>query len=248
MKKALLVPTLIIAGCASIDYSGVDRGSFQGSAIVVWVGPGDEDILGDGEFLYVPVGGRELVFTRPNSSNPSGDSDRIQPEAFYTDGGSIPRSVQWLRGFNAWGYGPAYIIHDWLFVARKCLNDSDTDGDLITDEMRKLSEVTFRESALIMAETIRTLSDEYDIGGGNDVSGPIISNVTAGPVSYELWTEKGKCRQLQVMNPDHLEIIADLQSQSSRLLSRSGFDSIRSTPLRLPGGPPYQIVGTYNFE
>lgn len=239
---------LLAAGCATIDYDSVDRGRFQGSAIVVWVGPGDRDILGDGKFLYVPVRGRELVFTRPSSSDPSGGSGRIQPEAFYTDGGSIPRSVQWLRGFNAWGYGPAYIIHDWLFVARKCLNDAETDGDLITDEMRKISKVTFRESALIMAETIRTLVDDYDIGGGNEVSGPTISNVTAGPISYDLWTEKGKCRQLQVTDPDHLNIIADLQSRQSTLLSKTALDSIRSAPLRLPGGPPYQIVGTYNFN
>lgn len=31
----------------------------------------------------------------------------------FTDGGSIP--VQFgLKNYSPWGYGPAFIVHDWL--------------------------------------------------------------------------------------------------------------------------------------
>ncbi|MFT6425075.1 MAG: hypothetical protein ACJAX2_002189 [Celeribacter sp.] len=244
MKYLAAALTLSIPSCAHIDYNSVERGTFTGAAIVVWVGPGDKDVLGDGQFLYVPVTGNELTFVRPDSSNPSGDSHIIRPEAFYTDGGSIPRSVQAVRGFNAWGYGPAYVIHDWLFVAKKCLNDAGTSGDLITDEMRKISEMTFAESARVMSETIHSLVKEYDIGWGDEFSGPIITGVTAGPLTHKLWTETGKCTQQQVTDPEHLKIIADLQTRAPTFKTRTMPDM----EYRILREPEYLIVGAYRFD
>jgi hypothetical protein len=243
--KTFVLPIIFLASsCSFVDYSGIDKGVFRGSAIVVWAGPGSSS-SGDGRFLYVPVAGRELKFTRPESSNASGDSGTIQPEAFYTDGGSIPRSLQALSGFNAWGYGPAYVIHDWLFIARKCLNDENNDN--ITDEMRKIEEITFRESAIVLGETIRTLVDQYDIGTGDEFSGPIITSVTAGPISHKLWSEKGKCENNQVTDKYHLQIIKDLGRRQDIETLNSARSLPLGTQLKAAGGQPYQIVGTYNF-
>lgn len=244
---------LLLAGCASVGYDTVKPGSYTGSAVVVWVGAGEDDVLGDGEFLYVPVRNEELTFTRPPDVNTRTAPLTIEPEAFYTDGGSIPRSVQAFRGLNAWAYGPAYVIHDWVFVARRCLNDADENGqlivdgkDLVTDEMRKIRAMTFRDSAVLMAETIRTLADDYDIDPG--LSGPLVSGVTAGPISRSLWTETGRCRSLQVTDPQHLDIIADLQGRDVGALARTLGDTLRSESVRSRGGQEYRVVATFNLN
>ncbi len=257
MTKVVVKPfafsSLLLAGCSTVGYDTVKPGSYTGAAVVVWVGAGNDAVLGDGQFLYVPVKNQELTFTRPQDGNPSSDPLTIRPEAFYTDGGSIPRSVQAFRGLNAWAYGPAYVIHDWAFVARKCLNDADENGqviddgkDLITDEMRKIKSMTFRESAVLMAETIRTLAADYDIDPG--LSGPLISNVTAGPISYRLWTQTGKCRELRVSNPEHLEIIADLQDRDADALTATLGDTLRNANITSTGGHEYRVVATFNLN
>jgi hypothetical protein len=41
----------------------------------------------------------------------------------YTDGGSIPRLFWSVKGFSPWGYGPAYVLHDWLFHQHRCGSD-----------------------------------------------------------------------------------------------------------------------------
>ena len=192
--------------------------------MVVWVGPNTASFLGDGEFLYVPVKGRELTFVRSDAANPSGGSKTIQPRAFYTDGGSVPRLVQAAEGFNAWGYGPAYIIHDWIFVAKKCLNDANLPNhdQYLNDEILKVSEMEFRESVSVMGETIKTLVRDHDIDDGDSFSGPVITNVTAGLVSRQLWNEKGKCKENQV-KPKHQAVVDQLSGagENALLLSES---------------------------
>nr|WP_249779640.1 DUF1353 domain-containing protein [Bradyrhizobium sediminis] len=39
----------------------------------------------------------------------------------YTDGGSIPRIAQIFNGLSPWGFGPAYIVHDWIFLRSQLL-------------------------------------------------------------------------------------------------------------------------------
>ncbi len=185
-----------LCGCGSVDYDAVTRGTFSGKANLVWVAPNATALLGDGLFLYVPDPSEPLVFERHPSNDPAQGSEIITPEAFFTDGGSIPRAVQAAPGFNAWGYGPAYVIHDWVFVARKCMNYDETHAStLATNEMKKLKNLSFQGSVEIMAETIKALVSDFGVANGNSLSGPIISNVTAGPVSYRLWEEDGECAQ-----------------------------------------------------
>jgi hypothetical protein len=65
-------------------------------------------------FELVPRATQPFAFIRPNGQ-------RIEPTNFFTDGGSIPRIVSALNGrLTPWGYGPAYLIHDWEFDRHHC--------------------------------------------------------------------------------------------------------------------------------
>ena len=132
-----------LASCGHVDYENAPAGKFSGSLFVMWIDDGGA--LGDGTFVYVPHPDQPQKFTR----TAQGSVRTIKPQMMYTDGGSIPRIAQVFQGFNPWGYAPAYIVHDWLFVARQC----NTDGLANTAE-EKVANVTFQESAEIIAEAI----------------------------------------------------------------------------------------------
>src|SRR5262245_3406002 len=71
----------------------------------------------ESRFIYLPQAQDGLRFqTR--------DGREVKPGRMYTDGGSIPRVFWSVKGFSPWGYGPAYVLHDWLFHAHRCRNDS----------------------------------------------------------------------------------------------------------------------------
>lgn len=117
-------------------YDGLGTGVFHGQATVIWQ---DMDL-----FLF-PAGPGALEFqtsakaTKPNRS--------IRPRKMWTDGGSIPRILQgFSRKLSAWSYGPAFITHDWLFVAHRCGFAPDTD-------------ITLADAALVMAEGQKTLME-----------------------------------------------------------------------------------------
>ena len=94
--------------------------SFHGQCFC-HVGRGRKPV-GDGNFLFVPDPRDPLVFRR---ADPQSHGAVIQPGLMYTDGGSIPKIAQVFNGFSPWGYAPAYMIHDWLFVGRHCLVDGE---------------------------------------------------------------------------------------------------------------------------
>jgi len=242
MKRILTVALLMLTGCGQVDFENAPKGTFEGAALVVWVGPNANSQLGDGKFLYVPRDGDELVFRRDPSANPSQGNAEIRPAAFYTDGGSIPRAAQSLRGFNAWGYGPAYVIHDWLFAARKCLNDNDA-----TDAMKPIANMDFQESADVLAEAIKTLAIQYKVAGGQTVSGPVISSVTAGPISYQLWTETGQCADNKV-SQGHLDLVDRINGREATLFDRSVDPTRRADPFQLPSGDVAVVVSVISLD
>ncbi|MGD9864376.1 MAG: hypothetical protein AB7S99_14300 [Pseudodonghicola sp.] len=173
---------LLLAACGHVDYDATPAGEFRGSLFVMWVGEGGK--AGDGRFVYVPNPRDPLRLVRGGDAPSPGV---IQPEMIYTDGGSIPRAGQLFNGFAPWGYAPAYMIHDWLFVARHCL----TDGAPTRAE-REIADMEFHESAEIIAEAIKAL-----IASGqalpNDVAPRVIAGTVAGPISYDRWTVRGAC-------------------------------------------------------
>jgi hypothetical protein len=112
-------------------YNRLGVGKFHGRLTVTWNGMDS--------FIFTPS--REHPFTFTTST------DRvIQPRLMETDGGSIPRILRGLKQFSSWGYAPAFIIHDWLFVAKKCQHQPDTDW-------------SFTQSAEVMAEAMKTLME-----------------------------------------------------------------------------------------
>ena len=223
----------LLTGCGHVDYEGVERGEFSGSLFVMWIGEGG--FFGDGAFVFVPDPEDRLTFTRPG---PDGRRREIRPEMMYTDGGSIPKPFQLFEGLSPWGYAPAYMVHDWLFVARHCLVDGTP-----TEEEMKVADVSFRDSAIITAEAIKTLVETGRVAR-NDVAASAISSVLAGPFVRPLWNKKGACA------PNRLSE-ADRQAAEAAFRPRPAA-SLRGLARRLPDGTevpvkPAAIVARVSF-
>ena len=85
------------------------RAGMSGILLIQWDG---ED-----RFIFVPDANDPLKFRTKSNRE-------IMPGRMYTDGGSIPRVFWAAKGFSPWGYGPAYVLHDWLFHQHRCKNDT----------------------------------------------------------------------------------------------------------------------------
>jgi hypothetical protein len=126
-----LLPLWLLAGCATAKYNRVRTGEVGGRLTIEWIGAD--------QFVYRPDSKRPFYFKRANG-------EVIQPQSMYTDGGSIPRPLWALRGYSPWGFGPAYIAHDWLFAAHHCNLPSargytvDTAADVLAEVMKTLME------------------------------------------------------------------------------------------------------------
>lgn len=188
-----LACAVLLGGCVSagLNYDELRSGKFSGSLVVVWVGEGGTS--GDGRFLYVPEPGNPLTFRRRNSSAPG---SIIRPSIMYTDGGSIPKIAQAFRGFSPWGYAPAYMVHDWLFVAQHCLKDGSNEA-----KYRRLSDVSFDDSAKIIGEAIRTLVESGRVTE-NDTAASLITAAVGTEVARKLWDVDGACASSTVRAED----------------------------------------------
>lgn len=191
----IVLTAAALAGCGSVDYKHAPLGKFEGSVLVLWVGE-NRTRSGDGKFVYVPSR-TPLRFERTAAD---ATLRVIQPGPMYTDGGSIPRAAQMFKGFSPWGYGPAYVVHDWLFYAHRCGQDNPGDASLAG-----YRDMTFAESADVMAEAIRTLVDAGKVKK-DDLAGSTISSVVAGPISAGHWNARGRCADEQITAEDQAEI------------------------------------------
>ncbi len=115
-------------------YRGLRTGRFQGVPKLMWNGFRNKS--------QRPV----FRYFGTDFSYETSEGRRIKPGVMNTDGGTIPKWLHVIDEFSPWTYGPAFIIHDWLFVKAKC--DADQDAD-----------ISFEESALIMAEALKTLME-----------------------------------------------------------------------------------------
>ncbi len=86
-------------------YPDFDIGRFEGEPHLVWVRP---DI-----FRHEPNPGLAFRFIRASG-------EVIEPGLMYTDGGSIPRALWFIKDLSPWSYAPAFLIHDWLFDLHHC--------------------------------------------------------------------------------------------------------------------------------
>jgi hypothetical protein len=212
VSKLLMLGALFIlpiSGCISTNRADRHRGYFKGSLLVMWVGEGGAS--GDGAFLYIPDPNNPLTLHRPHESR---GPQSITPEMMYTDGGSIPKIAQMFRGLSPWGYAPAYMIHDWLFVARHCLVDGRKDKIY-----NSVSGVDFELSSEILGEAIDALVAARKVQE-DDLAGFTIEAAVGSVIARTLWDEKDACRKSQISEEHKKAAIAAL---SGREPPRPGF-------------------------
>jgi hypothetical protein len=199
MRNIALIITvsLSLAGCVS-PYLLAKIGRIGGTVLTMWVGAD--------KFVYVPgAEGKNFAFETASTGRV------IAPGLMYTDGGSIPRIGQIITGLSPWGFGPAYIVHDWIFYGRHCYVDpapaefSDVARfDDVNGKNGSLP-ITFDESALILAEVIKTLVD-YGQVREQAVAAEIISSGVDSPIARALWNKKGGCESYRV-TPFHIAVV-----------------------------------------
>jgi hypothetical protein len=137
IRVAAFLGTLLLAACGTWIPDNFPDGDLQGVATVEWA---SEDL-----FIYRP-GDKPLTF-QPSFWKHT--AKLIAPrKPMYTDGGSIPRFFWNIPGLSPWGFGPAYVIHDYIFLVHRCgLDDPD------------VASITFPQSAEVLAEVGKSLVD-----------------------------------------------------------------------------------------
>lgn len=128
---AAVVATASLSTCVVIPHDNIPDGHLEGTVTVDWAG---QDL-----FIYRPEN-KPLWFLPDFMSKP------IVPRAMYTDGGSIPRFFWNIPGLSPWGFGPAYVIHDYIFKVHRC---GWPDPEV--------AKITFEQSALVLAEVGKAL-------------------------------------------------------------------------------------------
>lgn len=122
----------LVTQCAPVFYNNLNTGTLHGSILVQWT---DKDA-----FFFRPIPDNPFQFTRYNS-------EVITPGTMRTDGGSIPRPLRAIKNYSPWGYGPAFIVHDWLFWMHYCKIPDPGHHDVDS-------------AAMVMAEIIKTLMEK----------------------------------------------------------------------------------------
>ncbi|WP_172298403.1 hypothetical protein [Pseudoruegeria sp. HB172150] len=232
MRRLALLLCFALTACGHVDYDALEVGRFKGTLFVMWVGEGS-DAAGDGRFVFVPLPNDPLTFER---NAPGASVQTIRPQIMYTDGGSVPRIAQPLKGLSPWGYAPGYMVHDWLFVAKHC----NTDGIANAAE-REVARMTFQESAEVLGEAIKTLIAERRVDA-NDVAPMSISNAVAGPISRSLWVREGACRDPRVSEAHMRQIRNALGQYNSS--PAAGLRSLAAPPTGAVAG----IVSVVRFD
>jgi hypothetical protein len=159
----VLISSFLLAGCdRAYEKTGV--GKFEGVLEVRWLEPD--------KFLFVPNEKNPLRYTTADATW------QIKPKPMYTDGGSIPRIFWSVPGYSPWGVAPAYIIHDWLFVAHHC-NSTGYEN------------VSFSDTSRIMGESIKTLMETNIVPKDETLFFAVVAAVKT-PIAESLW-KNGEC-------------------------------------------------------
>lgn len=170
MKLAVLaLVALLPTSCSDLfygwEYDGTATGELKGRLIVEWI---DQD-----KFIFIPDQQNPLSFKR------KGDNDLIVPQRMYTDGGTIPAPLRAIRSYSPWGYAPAFIIHDWLFVMKECKVPGYEKYDL-------------QKAATIMAEVMKTVMENPKYGGPNKLVHYSMYEAVRSKVAQDYW-DTGTC-------------------------------------------------------
>lgn len=165
---AIMFLVLPLGGCIDwfykYTYDQFESGKLKGKLVVEWI---DQD-----KFLFIPDPQSPLTFERKNG-------EIIQPQRMYTDGGSVPRALRVLKSYSPWGYAPAFIVHDWLFVMKQCHLAGHEKYDL-------------EKAATIMAEAMKTVMENPKFGGPNPLVHYSMYEAVRTDAAKEYW-DNGKC-------------------------------------------------------
>lgn len=170
LRLLIIVSLLALSSCASPGYKDTPAASFSGKLDVRWVE--------NNYFLFVPNQQDPLTLVRA-------DGSKITPGLMFTDGGSIPKMFWGIDGYSPWGYAPAYMVHDWLFVTEHCKDHPD-------------AKYSFDDSVIVMAEAMKAIMESNTEVRNYFVFETVVEAI-ASPIAKRLW-EKGKC----VPVPDEL--------------------------------------------
>jgi Protein of unknown function (DUF1353) len=185
-----------LSGCSMDYYAHTKQGVFYGATCLDW--------KNQHEFAFHQNPAHPFYFQRANG-------EKIIPKSIYTDGGSIPRALWAFRGYSPWEYGPAFIIHDWLFIAHHCQAIGYERYDV-------------NEAADVMSECIKTLMETKPPIVDKDPRRMYRMNLAVRSfVAKRLWRE-GDCP------PQPPDIAAEQQQQSQRELRRR---APRSRPMKV---------------
>ena len=140
-------------------YPDFPVGRFEGEPHLVWIKP---DL-----FRHEPDGDQPFRFVCANGNV-------IEPGVMITDGGSIPRALWFVKDLSPWSYGPAFLIHDWLFDLHHCDKDSRP----------------FEEVRDIMLEGVKTLM-ETKVCDSSRLAFDLIYSGIDSPAARLLWDKPG---------------------------------------------------------
>jgi hypothetical protein len=162
MALVFLLP-IGLSGCATRHFEQTTEGHLEGDLIVEWRKPNS--------FVFIPSLENPLRFTRGNNG------EVIQPDRMWTDGGSIPRPFWVFKNYSPWGYGPAFIIHDWLFHMQDC-------------EMPGYEQYDLKTAAIVMSEVMKTLLMDPDFDYGDKSSMYLMFKAVQTEPARSAWKDR----------------------------------------------------------
>jgi hypothetical protein len=165
-ESAALWPLSLLA---RRHYALTPPGTLTGSLTIRWYRP---DL-----FVYTPDPAAPLRFTRSTG-------EIVQPLEMYTDGGSIPRLLWVFRNYSPWGYGPAFVIHDWLFHLHNC-------------QLQGYPAYSLTDAAKVMSEVMKTLMRQPGFDYGSALSMYLMYLAVRSPPAQRAW-DHGPCLQAPV--------------------------------------------------
>ena len=172
---------LLMSGCASRHYDRTQPGHLNGKVIVEWRKPN--------LFAYKPDAKQPLLFVRASG-------DAIKPDLMFTDGGSIPRAFRVLKNYSPWGYGPAFIVHDWLFHMQNC-------------KVPGYEKYSLEEAATIMSEVMKTMMESPGFDYGSKTTVYLMYEAVQTQPARDAWRD-GRCvtPDLQFLSvPDEVLVV-----------------------------------------
>ena len=166
----VIAATVGLGGCLDLiygwHYDQTKTGELKGTIRIKW--------LAQDKFLFEPDPADPLVFKRA-------DGTVIRPQAMFTDGGTIPQALRAIKAYSPWGYAPAFVVHDWLFVVKQC-------------KLEGHEELTLAGAADVMAEAMKTLMEKPDFGGVNKLVHYSMYQGVLSSTAQEYW-DQGECNK-----------------------------------------------------